>query len=108
MRNLDTWIVISKHIDPYSLHVKVDDSDFYTAYWVVLSQSKHEAKNLIIRESEGLALGEIAIESLKLYDVNVEYYDKEVSERIRTNIQKLTENEDYELAAWITANAGLW
>jgi hypothetical protein len=40
------WIIKTKHIKPNGFYVKVDNSDFYTAYWTANTSSDQQAISL--------------------------------------------------------------
>lgn len=99
-----TWIVESKHLDPNDFYVKVDGSDFYTAYWVANASNDQQAISLALEASEELDLGETEIQEA------IEYSGQQISNTAEVDaaIGKYTISEDIQLAAWISYQGGKW
>ena len=108
MSELDIWVAITKQVSPNDLYVKIDGSNFYTAYWVVLSKSEERAQSLVIETSGELVLGETEILTLSLYDDGSQVHDEIITERARSLIEKLPDHEDAQISAWVSSNGGLW
>ncbi len=108
MSELNIWVAESKQIDPNDFYVKVDGSDFYTAYWVVCSSSKEKAQKLVIDVSEELVLGETEIIGLQLYTSEALVKNEEITERIQQLVDKFQDQEDAQIAAWVSSSGGLW
>lgn len=109
MSLLKIWIVESKHIGPNGFYVKVDESEFYTAYWVAVTMSKESANALVLEASDDLDLGNIEIIDTHLYDPDVVCESEIVRSRIDSWAEKIQhDKEDVQMAAWVSVNGGLW
>ena len=108
MSNFRLWVVESRQTSPNDFYVKVDGSEFYTAYWVVRSSSKQRAEELVLEASEELVLGDTEIIETQPYEQDALIKDETLMERIRLMSTKLSEQEDAQLGAWVSSDGGLW
>lgn len=104
----EVWIIKSKHIDPNGFYVKLDDSDFYIAYWIANTSSDQRAISLVLETSEELDLGQIEIQEAIEYSGQQISNMPEVDAAIKAAKEKFTASGDVQLAAWVTSLGGKW
>lgn len=102
------WIIVSRHVNPNDFYVKVDGSDFYTAFWIASSKTKEAALSLVHETICELDLGEAEITEAGLYCADHLIKNTGVAEGIQDSIEKLEDREDVQLAAWVSSEGGLW
>ena len=108
MNSIVVWVVKSRHIKPNNFYVKVDGSDFYTAYWVANKSSEQQATSLVLETCDELILGQVEIEEV------IEYSGQQISNipEVDTVIKEAKEKHvipnDTQLAAWISSQGGMW
>ncbi len=107
MDDTGKWVVLSKQVNPDSFYVKVDGADHYEAYWAVNAPSREEATSLATEVAEELVLGETEIISVDKYDPE-NISDAEIRQRIAEKFGSLGEDDDIQLAAWVSPKGGLW
>jgi hypothetical protein len=103
-----TWIVKSRHINPNDFYVKVDGSDFYTAFWKTSANSEQEACALALQASDELELGDAEIIEATVYAAQWVADTAEVNGRIDLMVDKYKESSETQLAAWVSSAGGLW
>ncbi len=103
-----TWIIKSKHINPNDFYVKVDGSEFYTAYWVVKAANDEQARSLALEACEELDLGVVDIEDVIGYAGQKISGAQDVDSAIETAVVKFAESNEAQLAAWISSQGGKW
>lgn len=110
MPELSIWIVESKHENPNSFYVKVDGSSYYTSVWVANTNSLSSANKLTIEACAELDLGNVEIvHTTPLIEIESETrISNELKERIKTLAEQIHDQEDVQMAAWISSNGGLW
>lgn len=108
MSATDIWIVKSRHTNPNNFYVKVDGSEFYIAYWRAIAQNEQQAHLLVLEASEELVLGNTEIIEATDYQEHLIEDTTEVQDAINSAVEKFKESNETQLAAWITANGGLW
>lgn len=102
------WIIKSKHLNPNDFYVKVDGSDFYTAFWVVNAPSDQQATSMTLEACEELDLGQFEIqEAIEFSDQHISDIP-EVDTAIKTAIEKYSGSNDAQLAAWVSSQGGKW
>ncbi len=104
----EIWIVKSKHINPNGFYVKVDNSDFYTAYWIANTSSDQRAISLVLETSEELDLGQVEIQEAVEYSGQQISNMPEVDAAIKAAKEKHKAFGDAQLAAWVTSLGGKW
>jgi len=102
------WVAVTQQINPNDFYVRVDDSDFYIAYWVVLSTSQDSAHDLVMTVAEELLLGETSILDVSQYQPGDNIHSEAVTQRVQDLIAKLANQEGAQIAAWISEHGGLW
>ncbi|WP_041599065.1 hypothetical protein [Hahella chejuensis] len=108
MNSLRLWIVQSKQTNPSDFYVRVENSEFYSAYWIARSSSTQRAEALVLETAEELALGDTEIIKTQPYDPEALIKDAMVTAKIRSMSTKLRGQEDAQLAAWISSEGRLW
>jgi NurA-like 5'-3' nuclease len=103
-----TWIIKSRHINPNAFYVRVDGSDFYTAYWVANTQHDEQARSMALEASEELVLGQVEILEGIIYSGQLISNEPEVDAAINAAVGKYTTLNEVHLAAWISSQGGLW
>lgn len=102
------WIVTSRHINPNDFYVKVDGSEFYTAYWVANTNSASTAEASVIEATEELDLGQVEIQHTADY-LGQSFSDiAEVNIAIEAAVEKYKDSNETQLAAWISSQGGKW
>lgn len=102
------WIIKSRHINPNDFYVKVDGSDFYSAYWVANTQSDEQARSMALETSEELVLGQVEILEAIAYTGQSISNKPEVNAAIKAAVEKYTAPNEIQLAAWISSQGRLW
>lgn len=108
MSHLSIWVAKAVHKDPSDFYVKVDSSDYYTAYWVVRASDKDAASSLVEDVSTELELGSVEVSQIYQYPNELDVSDEAVRRQIEEGLSKLEEGEDVQLSAWVSKNGGLW
>jgi hypothetical protein len=104
----ETWIVKSKHINPNDFFVKVDGSDFYTAFWKASANSEGEACVLALEASDELGLGDTEVIEAAVHAPNCVSDTAEVNARIDLMVDKYRESSETQLVAWVSSSGGIW
>ncbi|AQT61079.1 hypothetical protein [Cellvibrio sp. PSBB023] len=102
------WIIKSKHLNPNNFYVKVDGSDFYTAYWVANTSNSQQAISLTLETSDELDLGQTEIQETIEYSGQQISNTPEVDAAIHAAIAKHTISGDVQLAVWVSSQGGKW
>lgn len=102
------WIIKSQHLNPNNFYVKVDGSDFYTAYWVANTSSSQQAISLTLETSDELDLGQTEIQETIEYSGQQISNIPEVDAAIHAATEKHTISGDVQLAAWVSSQGGKW
>ena len=108
MSDLNLWIVKSTHKNPEDFYVKVDDSDCYTAYWVVRASDEVAVSRLVEEGSSELEFGAIEVNQIYQYPSDFSVNDASIKQSVDEGVNKLGDGEDAQLGAWISENGGLW
>lgn len=103
-----TWIVKSRHTNPNDFYVKVDGSDFYTAFWKTSANSDQEACALALEASDELDLGHTEIIEARVYAAQWVADTAEVNVRINLMVGRYKESSKTQLAAWVSSAGRLW
>lgn len=102
------WIIKSKHLNPNDFYVKVDGSDFYTAYWVANASSGQQATSLALEACEELDLGQVEIQEASEYSDQQISNIPEVDAAIKAATEKYAASGEAQLAAWVSSQGGKW
>lgn len=108
MNSTVVWIIKSKHINPDSFYVRVDGSDFYTAYWIANTSCEQQATSLVLETCDELVLGQVEIEEVIEYSCQQISNIPEVDTAIKEAKEKHVIPNDTQLAAWISSQGGMW
>ena len=108
MNATGTWIIKSKHFNPNDFYVKVDGSDFYTAYWIANASSDQQATSLTLEACEELDLGQVEIQEAIEYSGQQISNMPEVDAAIKTAKEKYASPNEAQLAAWVSSQGGKW
>lgn len=108
MSKRETWIIKSKHIKPNDFYVKVDGSDFYTAYWVAKAANKEQARSLALEACEELDLGEVNIQEVIEFSGQRIFGVLEIDLVIAAAIEKFSASREAQLAAWVSSQGRRW
>lgn len=108
MTDMNLWVVTSTHQNPNDFYVKVDGSQYYTAYWVVRCTDERSIDALVLNVADELDLGNCAIKSRDFYPSGFHTDDPKIRHAVEENFSKLENGEDVQLGAWVSANGGLW
>jgi hypothetical protein len=103
-----TWIIKSKHLNPNDFYVKVDGSDFYTAYWVANAASDQQATSLTLEASDELDLGQTEIQEAIVYTGQQLSSVPEIDSAIKAAVEKYAASSEAQLAAWVSSQGGKW
>ena len=102
------WIIKSKHLNPNDFYVKVDGSDFYTAYWVANAASDQQATSLTLEASDELDLGQTEIQEATVYTGQQLSSVPEIETAIKAAVEKYATSNEAQLAAWVSSQGGKW
>lgn len=108
MRAIGTWIIKSRHTNPNDFYVRVDGSDFYTAYWVAKAADNEQAKSLALEACEELDLGEVDIQEVTGYSGQKVSGTQEIDSAIEAAVEKFSAAGEAQLAAWVSSQGGKW
>lgn len=108
MSNLAIWVARAVHKDPSDFYVKVDGSDYYTAYWAIRASDRDAASSLVGHVAAELELGSVEVSQIYQYPNELDFSDEAVRRQIEERVSKLDEREDAQLGAWVSKNGGLW
>lgn len=108
MKATATWIIKSKHLNPNDFYVKVDGSDFYTAYWIANATNNEHATSLALEASDELDLGDVEIQEATEYSGQQISNIPEVNAAIETAKEKYAASNEAQLAVWVSSQGGKW
>ena len=108
MSKKSIWIIKTKHIKPNNFYVKVDGSDFYTAYWIANTSNEQQAISLVLETCTELDLGQVEIQDIIKYSGQQISNVSEVDTAIKVAKEKHAASGEAQLAAWITSLGGKW
>lgn len=102
------WIVTSRHINPNDFYVKVDGSEFYTAYWVANVDSASKAEASVVEATEELDLGQVEIKGSADYSGQSFSDIEAVNTAIKEAVERYKDFSEAQLAAWVSSQGGKW
>lgn len=108
MTALQLWVVTSKHTNPNDFYVKVDGSEFYTAYWVANTQSATDAEASVMEAADELDLGEVEIVGIACFTGQAFSEVSGVDGAIHAAAEKHKNSREAQLAAWVSSQGGKW
>lgn len=100
------WVIETKQIAPSNFYVKVDGSDYYSAFWVARAADRDQMLEMLNEAISDLDLGETEIISTT-----------QLKEFTSTNVEILNDINEYldgfgdgdkvRLAVWVSSNGGI-